>query len=389
MFLTFRADALPGITKRAIALAALWADAHLVAVLFAEIMTASGTARGALRANGCAADIAFFEIAGADMALAACADGGMARTGHFAADLAFPHMVDAERLAAFRADKGAFFAYLPPAERAGFGVRAPDMLIAAWAGDEAIEADRVMTDVALDDMNVADKFAAFAARRRAIAAEMLATEAAAEQMRGAERLAAQMARFSAFTTNGLAAFRAFSYAAGPANPLAANVAGLKTRLADRMFAALAQSDNVHFGVAGRAFRIQHFARIQVVMRLNNGRERFLSGQREAIALKWADNRAKRDRLKHDLHLAFLQFVRRFALVFRLILLHLLFAIQRQIRDFFDELPVKTAQTQRVRMKLPGEFLLPAPCFVFCILLRVLQAAVVHGFCFRFCERKPA
>ena len=137
-FKAFRADALPGIAERAIALAALWADRHLVAVLFAEIMAATVTARGAFHADGGAANVAFFEILRADMSLAACADGRMTRAGHFAADVAFADVMHAEGLAAFRASKGAFVAHLPPAERAGLRVRSPDMLVAARTRDKAV-----------------------------------------------------------------------------------------------------------------------------------------------------------------------------------------------------------------------------------------------------------
>ena len=169
-----RADALPRIAERAIESPAFRAGGHFFPVFLAKIVAAALTAHGAFRANRLAADIAFSETPDADMPLAARADGRMARTGHLAADFAFAHVMNAERLAAFGALKGAFAADLLTAERARRGIRTPDMLIAAGAGDEAMKTDRAMAEIAFNHVNMAGDVAALRALRRATAAKMLA-----------------------------------------------------------------------------------------------------------------------------------------------------------------------------------------------------------------------
>ena len=113
----------------------------------------------------------------------------------------------------------------------------------------------MMADVALDDMDVPDDFAAFTARCGTRPAEMLPAFAAAEQMRRAVHLAAQMARFGAIMADEFSAFGAFADATCPADLFAADMARLKTGFADRMFAAFAQADGAHLVMAGRTFGI--------------------------------------------------------------------------------------------------------------------------------------
>jgi hypothetical protein len=189
----------------------------------------------------------------------------MARTGHLAADVTFPHMMHTKCLAAFRADKSTFFAHLSSAERAGVGMRAPDMMIAARARHQAIKTDRMMADVTFNDMDIADNFTTFATGCRTCLAEMLMAFAAAEQMRWAIGLPTEMANLGTTVADDLATFGTLSDATCFANLLAADIACFKACFAGGMFAAFAYSSSMHLCFARRAFRIYHLSGKQIVM----------------------------------------------------------------------------------------------------------------------------
>lgn len=360
-------------------------------MFLAKIVAAALTARGAFRANRLAADIAFSETPDADMPLAACADGRMARTGHLAADFAFAHVMNAERLAAFGALKGAFAADLLTAECARRGMRPPDMLVAAGAGDEAMKTDRAMAEIALNHVNIAGDVAALRALRRATAAKMLAAVQTAEQVRRAICFAAQMATLLAGWTEARAAFGALLAAAGMADRRAAHAADLEARLANGMIACFAQPDRLRLFPAGWALRQNHRAGKEIVMRVNGNRLRpprsLFRRQRNAVALKRCRNGAEADRLDFDMHLAFLQFVRCLSPIFLLKLALLLLPVYRHIRDFLNQLPVKALQPHHVMMILLGKLALTPGRLFLRLRSRLLEAARINGFRVRFAERK--